>query len=97
MQTHLMEFKSSDSLRSQVGLNKLNFCMMVLKKIKQTFSSATFIHNIFLNAIERLHSRHSATARAPTSLDDTSPAQDSQLLCEDYSFLNDPFWGTSFL
>jgi hypothetical protein len=46
MQTRLMEYKS-DPLQSQVGLNKLNLCMMVLNEAKKTFSSATFIHSFF--------------------------------------------------
>jgi hypothetical protein len=100
MQTHLIEFKSDDSLRSQVGLNKLTFCMMVLNDIKQTYSSATFIHSIFLEAIEQLHARHGTTV-ASSSIDDNLAAQEEQmrpavlLPIEDYSFLYDPFWETS--
>jgi hypothetical protein len=74
--------------------------MMVLNDIKQTYSSATFIHSIFLEAIEQLRARHGA-AVAPSSYGDDIAAQEEPprplvpLPIEDFSFLYDPFWETS--
>jgi hypothetical protein len=62
MNTHLLETKSYDVLTSQIGLNKLNLCMMVLSNIQATYSSATFIRGLFLEAIETLNARRTVEA-----------------------------------
>ncbi|CAN8103247.1 unnamed protein product [Discula destructiva] len=54
MTTHLSDAKSSDPLRRQLCLNRLNVFMMVLRKIQDVYPSATFIHGLFAQAIERI-------------------------------------------
>ncbi|TGJ82414.1 hypothetical protein E0Z10_g6353 [Xylaria hypoxylon] len=59
MNSHLFESKSSDPLIRQSSLNKLDLFMIVLRKIQDVYSSATFIRGLFLQAIEKLNSpRH---------------------------------------
>lgn len=54
MTGHLSEAKSSDPLQRQLSLNRLNVFMMVLSKIQDVYSSATFIHGLFSRAIEKI-------------------------------------------
>ncbi|KAI8946739.1 hypothetical protein F4801DRAFT_563370 [Xylaria longipes] len=56
MNSHLLESKSSDPLIRQSSLNKLDLFMIVLRKIQNVYSSATFVHGLFLQAIEKLNS-----------------------------------------
>lgn len=54
MTGHLGEAKSSDPLQKQLSLNRLNIFMMVLRRIQDVYSSATFIHGLFSQAIEKM-------------------------------------------
>ncbi|CAJ2509285.1 Uu.00g143110.m01.CDS01 [Anthostomella pinea] len=65
MNSHLLESKSTDPLIRQSSLNKLDLFMMVLKKIQDVYSSATFIHGLFLQAIEKLNSPQYSAASTP--------------------------------
>ncbi|KAK6076369.1 cutinase transcription factor 1 beta [Seiridium cupressi] len=65
MNSHLLESKSSDPLIRQSSLNKLELFMMVLRKIQDVYSSATFIHGLFLQAIEKLTSPHYTGENTP--------------------------------
>lgn len=56
MHSHLLESKSTDPLIRQSSLNKLDLFMIVLRKIQDVYSSATFIRGLFLQAIEKLNS-----------------------------------------
>ncbi|KAI0479874.1 hypothetical protein F4859DRAFT_477602 [Xylaria cf. heliscus] len=58
MNSHLLESKSPDPLIRQSSLNKLDLFMIVLRRIQNLYSSATFVHGLFLQAIERLNSPH---------------------------------------
>ncbi|KAI3316847.1 hypothetical protein HD806DRAFT_527558 [Xylariaceae sp. AK1471] len=65
MNSHLLESKSSDPLIRQSSLNKLDLYMMVLKKIQDVYTSATFIHGLFLQAIEKLNSPNHTGLNTP--------------------------------
>ncbi|KAJ8129427.1 hypothetical protein O1611_g4205 [Lasiodiplodia mahajangana] len=56
MNSHLLESKSPDPLIRQSSLNKLDLFMIVLRKIQNVYPSATFVHGLFSQAIERLNS-----------------------------------------
>ncbi|KAH6985272.1 C6 transcription factor [Ilyonectria destructans] len=74
MNSHLLESKSSDPLIRKSSLNKLNLFMMVLEKIGDVYSSAIFIHGLFLQAIEKLTSSHYTSANTNQHF---SPRQNS--------------------
>ncbi|KAI0436974.1 hypothetical protein F4803DRAFT_556456 [Xylaria telfairii] len=74
MNSHLLESKSSDPLIRQSSLNKLDLFMIVLRKIQNVYSSATFVHGLFLQAIEKLNSPYYTGVEIPTSF---SPRQNS--------------------
>ncbi|KAI0513087.1 fungal-specific transcription factor domain-containing protein [Xylaria bambusicola] len=65
MNSHLLESKSSDPLIRQSSLNKLDLFMIVLRKIQDVYSSATFIRGLFLQAIEKLNSPRYTGANTP--------------------------------
>ncbi|KAI1503158.1 hypothetical protein F5X99DRAFT_376070 [Biscogniauxia marginata] len=65
MISHLLESKSSDPLIRKSSLNKLDLFMIVLRKIQDVYSSATFIHGLFQQAIEKLNSPHYTGANTP--------------------------------
>jgi hypothetical protein len=90
-----MEFKSLDPLQSQVGLNKLNLCMMVLNEAKQTFSSASFIYSIFQGVIERIQNAHTAGLSSHDRMLEFHEQQ-NPLPIEDYMLFSDAFWDTPF-
>ncbi|KAI1747776.1 hypothetical protein F4782DRAFT_398041 [Xylaria castorea] len=74
MNSHLLESKSSDPLIRQSSLNKLDLFMIVLRKIQNVYSSATFVHGLFLQAIERLNSPYYNGMKIPPPF---SPQQNS--------------------
>ncbi|KAK5630514.1 hypothetical protein RRF57_006229 [Xylaria bambusicola] len=74
MNSHLLESKSSDPLIRQSSLNKLDLFMIVLRKIQDVYSSATFIRGLFLQAIEKLNSPRYTGANTPQIF---SPPQNS--------------------
>jgi hypothetical protein len=96
MQTHLMEFKSFDTLQSQAGLNKLNLCMMVMNEMRKTFSSAAFIYSIFRGAIERLQAAHEAALSSYNDQVVGFHEQQNPVPIEDYMLLSDAFWDSPF-
>lgn len=68
MTGHLGEAKSSDPLQKQLSLNRLNIFMMVLRRIQDVDSSATFIHGLFSQAIEKMTApEHYYPGQTPTT------------------------------
>lgn len=68
MTGHLGEAKSSDPLQKQLSLNRLNIFMMVLRRIQDVYSSATFIHGLFSQAIEKMTAlEHYYPGQTPTT------------------------------
>ncbi|KAI0903083.1 fungal-specific transcription factor domain-containing protein [Ustulina deusta] len=65
MNSHLFESKSPDPLIRQSSLNKLDLFMIVLRKIQDIYSSATFIRGLFLQAIEKLNSPRYTAPNTP--------------------------------
>jgi hypothetical protein len=84
MNSHLLESKSADPLIRQSSLNKLDLYMMVLKKIQDVYTSATFIHGLFLQAIEKLNSPNHTGLNTPQLF---SPQQNSTAVCTDHDTL----------
>lgn len=56
MNSHLLDSTSKDSIIRQSSLHKLELFMIVLKEIQDIYSSATFIHGLFSQAIDKLKS-----------------------------------------
>ncbi|KAH8695414.1 fungal-specific transcription factor domain-containing protein [Talaromyces proteolyticus] len=54
MHIHLLNCKSEDFLTRQLGFNKLDFCMMVMKELQKIWSAASFYRGIFSEAIRQL-------------------------------------------
>lgn len=68
MTGHLGEAKSSDPLQKQLSLNRLNIFMMVLRRIQDIYSSATFIHGLFSQAIDKMTApEHYYPGQTPTT------------------------------
>ncbi|KAI1820375.1 hypothetical protein F4861DRAFT_545743 [Xylaria intraflava] len=74
MNSHLLESKSPDPLIRQSSLNKLDLFMIVLRKIQNVYPSATFVHGLFLQAIEKLNPPYYTGLNMPQSI---SPQQNS--------------------
>ncbi|KAI1379222.1 hypothetical protein F4677DRAFT_361963 [Hypoxylon crocopeplum] len=97
MNSHLLESKSADPLIRQSSLNKLDLFMIVLRKVQDVYSSATFIHGLFLQAIAKLNSPHYSGANTPQRI---SPRQNSiadstgqgTLQCRGDPIPMDAFW-----
>ncbi|KAH6657147.1 fungal-specific transcription factor domain-containing protein [Truncatella angustata] len=68
MNSHLLESKSLDPLIRQSSLNKLDLFMIVLRKVQDIYSSATFIHGLFLQAIEKLTSPQYTGTNTPLQI-----------------------------
>lgn len=50
MQIHLFDYKSSDPLVSGLAANRLQLCMLVLSKLRETYWSAGVMHRLFERA-----------------------------------------------
>ena len=50
MQIHLFDSKSTIALRRGLASNKLNLCMLVLSKLRETYWSASVIYRLFERA-----------------------------------------------
>ncbi|KAI0809850.1 fungal-specific transcription factor domain-containing protein [Xylaria sp. FL0064] len=97
MNSHLFESKSSDPLIRQSSLHKLDLFMIVLRKIQDVYSSATFIRGLFLQAIEKLNSpRHTGPNTpqrfSPLHYPSTGPASHTALQGRIDNFPIDTFW-----
>lgn len=68
MNSHLLESKSTDPLMRQSSLNKLDLIMIVLKKVQDIYSSATFIRGLFLQAIEKINSPQYTGTNTPVEM-----------------------------
>ncbi|RHZ55475.1 hypothetical protein CDV55_102915 [Aspergillus turcosus] len=62
MHIHLLNCKSDDPLTRQLGLNKLDFCMLILKVMQDVHTVASYYRGIFSEAIRHI----SSTASKPT-------------------------------
>ncbi|KAF7166272.1 hypothetical protein CNMCM5623_000029 [Aspergillus felis] len=62
MHIHLLNCKSDDPLTRQLSLNKLDFCMLILKVMQDVHTVASYYRGIFSEAIRHL----SSTASKPT-------------------------------
>ena len=58
MQIHLFDCKSEESLRRGLGSNKLNLCMLVLSRLRETYWSASVIYRLFERAQAILGDSH---------------------------------------
>ncbi|KAF9895115.1 hypothetical protein FE257_000017 [Aspergillus nanangensis] len=58
MHIHLLNCKSDDPLSRQLGLNKVEFCMLVLKQMQEAYTVASVYRGIFAEAIRRLFPTH---------------------------------------
>ncbi|KAM0806559.1 putative Fungal-specific transcription factor domain-containing protein [Seiridium cardinale] len=99
MNSHLLESKSSDPLIRQSSFNKLGLFMMVLRKLQDIYSSATFIHGLFLQAIEKLKSPHYTGETSPQHFSPRhNPTASSTTLANSEGggnqILMDTFWQT---
>lgn len=92
MTGHLGQAKSSDPLQKQLSLNRLNIFMMVLRRIQDIYSSATFIHGLFSQAIEKITApvERDYTGQI-TPVTDSMPKLDGRL-----EMLMDPLWDFDF-
>ncbi|KAM0119073.1 hypothetical protein ACP6JC_004225 [Aspergillus fumigatus] len=62
MHIHLLNCKSDDPLTRQLSLNKLDFCMLILKVMQDVHTAASYYRGIFSEAIRHL----SSTTSKPT-------------------------------
>jgi len=62
MHIHLLNCKSDDPLTRQLSLNKLDFCMLILKVMQDVHTVASYYRGIFSEAIRHI----SSTASKPT-------------------------------
>lgn len=72
MQIHLLDCKSTNSLISSLGSNKLQLCMIVLENLRQTYWSANVMYRLFQGAHSVL--KQSAPATRRSSVGPTRPA-----------------------
>ncbi|KAL4923009.1 Zn(II)2Cys6 transcription factor [Aspergillus undulatus] len=54
MHIHLLNCKSGDPLTQQLSLNKLDFCMLILKVLRDVHSAASFYRALFFEAIRHV-------------------------------------------
>jgi hypothetical protein len=62
MHIHLLNCKSDDPLTRQLSLNKLDFCMLILKVMQDVHTAASYYRGIFSEAIRHLSSTASKPA-----------------------------------
>ena len=65
MHTHLLNYKSTDPLSRRLGLNKLEVCMMVMRELEETYTSASIFCGVFLEAMRQLYPEYSASTTLP--------------------------------
>ncbi|KAF2972454.1 hypothetical protein GQX73_g1159 [Xylaria multiplex] len=93
MNSHLFESKSSDPLIRQSSLNKLDLFMIVLRRIQDVYSSATFIRGLFLQAIEKLNSPRNTPQHFFSQRNSTvDSARQTTLQSRIDNFPMDSFW-----
>ena len=77
MHVHLLNFKSSDPLSRRMGLNKLDFCMLVLGELQTAYDSAGVFRGVFFEAIRRgapdSAARPAGTDSMPAATSDAVP------------------------
>lgn len=72
MHIHLLNSKSDDPLTRQLSLNKLDFCMLILRVMQDVHSSASYYRGIFAEAIRHLNAK--AGIVQPPPVVDAPPA-----------------------
>lgn len=68
MQIHLFDCKSTVSLLRGLGSNKLNLCMLVLSKLRDTYWSASVIYRLFERAQVILNGSNSDSSNTTKTL-----------------------------
>ncbi|PGH18784.1 hypothetical protein AJ79_00197 [Helicocarpus griseus UAMH5409] len=71
MHIHLLKCKSPNVLSRSLGLNKLEFCMMVMAELQNTHTSPAVYRGIFLEAIRQLFPDY----KVQTSIPDFNPSE----------------------
>src|SRR6266536_4678469 len=90
MQTHLLESRSQNQLSRDMGLHKLELCMMILREVESSYPSAKFIRWIFLEAVDRLNAIQNEKETSPDSLHpDKAFPEHEEPLNPSYSSLSD--------
>lgn len=62
MQVHLFDYKSSDPLISGLAKNRLQLCMLVLSKLRETYWSAGVMYRLFERAQQILQDSKSSNS-----------------------------------
>ncbi|RHZ62482.1 fungal specific transcription factor domain-containing protein [Aspergillus thermomutatus] len=92
MHIHLLNCKAGDDLLRRLSLNKLDFCMLVMQEMQETYTCASVYRGIFLEAIRQLFPSYSVDA-AETDVE--APGAPASPQRQDKSFmgtlLNDSF------
>ncbi|CEJ83045.1 hypothetical protein VHEMI03077 [[Torrubiella] hemipterigena] len=76
MQIHLLDCKSTNSLISSLGSNRLQLCMIVLEHLRQTYWSANVMYRLFQGAHDVL--KQSAPVTRRSSVGPTRPAGEGE-------------------
>lgn len=69
MQIHLFNSTSISPLTRRLGMNKLEFCCVILEELQSVFDSAAVFRGIFLEAARRIAGR-TTTANGDQHTDD---------------------------
>ncbi|KAE8337115.1 hypothetical protein BDV24DRAFT_140595 [Aspergillus arachidicola] len=62
MQTHLLFYKSADSIAKRLRLHKLEMCMLIMEELGKTYTIASIYRGIFLKAMHHICSAHQTGA-----------------------------------
>lgn len=66
MQTHLLFYKSANSIAKRLRLHKLEMCMLIMEELGKTYTIASIYRGIFLKAMHHICYPHQTGATAST-------------------------------
>lgn len=73
MQTHLLFYKSADSIAKRLRLHKLEMCMLIMEELGKTYTVASIYRGIFLQAMHHICSPYQTGVAGSTQVTSSVP------------------------